>query len=92
MPAAPRLMRRMEMHRLSIQGDLAAIRALCARQDFHQGALARTILSHQSVDLARLDREIHALERAHAGETLGDPADRQDRLSSSTTWSSLGTR
>ena len=77
----PRLMRRMEMHRLSIQGDLASIRALCSRQDFHQGALTRTVLSNQSVDLPWPYREIHALERTHAGETLGYPAYGQDRLS-----------
>jgi hypothetical protein len=88
----PSLMRRMEMHGLSIERDFAAIRALCSRQDFHQRALARTILSNQSVDLTRPYREIHALERAHAGKTLSYPAYREDRLISAITWSSLGTR
>ena len=88
----PGLMRRVEMHGLSIQGDFASIRALCSRQDLHQRALARAVLSNQSVDLSRPYREIHALERAHAGETLGYPADRKDRLPGATTWSSLGTR
>ena len=68
------LMRRMEMHGLSIQGDLASIRELCSRQDLHQRAFARAVLSNQSVDLSRPYREIHALERTHAGETLGHPA------------------
>ncbi len=85
-------MRRVKMHGLSIQGDFASIRALCSRQDLHQRALARTVFSNQSVNLPWPYREIHALERAHARETLGYPADCEDRLSCAITWSSLGTR
>ena len=56
------------MHRLSVQGDFASIRALCPRQDLHQRALARTVFSNQCVDLPRPYRKIHALQRLHAGE------------------------
>jgi hypothetical protein len=44
--SCPGLMRRMEMHRLSIYGDLATVRGLRSGEDFHQGALARTVLTN----------------------------------------------
>jgi hypothetical protein len=80
------------MDRLSVESDLPAIGALGSRQNFHQGALTGTILPHQSVNLTWPDREVHALKRTDAGETLRDPADGQDRFSRLATWSSLGTR
>jgi hypothetical protein len=85
-------MRGMKVHRLSIESDFASIRALRAGQDLHQGAFTRTILTNQSVNFARPDRQIHAFQRTDAGETLGHPAYRKDRLARSATWSSLGTR
>jgi hypothetical protein len=87
-----RLVRRMKMDGLSVEGDLAAIGALRAHENFHQGALTCTVFAHQGVDLARVDSEIDPFEGPHSGETFRNPADRQNRLPIRATSSSLGSR
>ena len=42
-------------------------------QDLDQGRLARAVLADQRMDLARLQREIHPIERAHPEEGPRDP-------------------
>ena len=80
------------MDGLSVEGDVSPIRALRAHENFHQGALTRTVFSNQGVDLTRVDGEIDPLEGPHPGEAFRNPADRQNRLPIRATWSSLGSR
>src|SRR5262249_37601282 len=46
-----------------------------------QGGLAGAILAEQSMDLARAEREIDVLQRAHRAKTLGYPAHLQKERS-----------
>ena len=69
-----------ELDRLAAQHDLALVRGVDAGEDLHQGALAGAVLADQSVDLARQQVEIDAVERGRAAEALGDAAEREDRL------------
>ena len=52
---------------------------LNARQYLEQGALARSILSHQGKDFAGLQAEGHLLEGMHAGKGLVEITYFQDR-------------
>ena len=64
-----------EPDHLAAEHDLALIRGVHAAQDLHQGALAGAVLADQSVDLARQQIEIDAVERDRAAEALGDAAE-----------------
>jgi len=48
-------------------------------EDVHQGALARAVLSDQRVHLARLQREIHAVQRRGGPESFGDVVNFEQR-------------
>jgi hypothetical protein len=61
------------MHGLSIERDFASSGRCAPARIFINVLFARAVLSNQSVDLPRPYREIHALERAHAGKTLSYP-------------------
>jgi hypothetical protein len=50
-----------DFHRVAVDPDLPCIWAVKASQHIHEGALARTILTKQSVDLARSYREIRLI-------------------------------
>ena len=51
-----------------------------ARHDLDERALARTVLAHEGVDLARADFEVDAVERAGLPERLDRAADAEDRI------------
>ena len=53
-------------------GDLARVRAVRPGQHLDQRRLAGAVLAEQAVHLAGLDVEVHAVERADAGELLDD--------------------
>src|SRR5204863_3450619 len=40
----------------------------------------RAVLAHQRVHLARPDVEVHAAQRTHRAERLGDPAEGEERV------------
>ena len=67
-------MDRAERDGLAIEEDFAGVGGLHAGEDFHQRALARTVLAVDREHLAALDGEAHALERPHAREGLGQRA------------------
>ncbi len=46
-------------------------------EDLDQRRLARAVVAQQAVDLARADREVDAIERPGAAETLRQPAQRE---------------
>jgi hypothetical protein len=64
---------------LAVEQDLAGGRLDDARHALDQRRLAGAVGTEQAVDLARLHVEVDALERAHAGELLDEPADLEDR-------------
>ena len=65
---------------LPVEEHLPAVGALDAGEDLHQRGLASAVLAHQRVYLARQDGEADAVERAHAGELLGQGAHLDDGL------------
>ena len=58
--------------RLAVDQDLAGIRMDEPVEDVHQGALARSVLSDEGMDLAGADREVDVIVGDHAGPGLGD--------------------
>ena len=64
--------------RLAVDQDLAFVRLLHAGEDADQRRLAGAILAQQDMDLARIELERDAVIGHHAGEALGDVADRGD--------------
>ncbi len=71
--------RRGDPDRLAVDQDLAFVRLLHAGEDADQRRLAGAVLAQQHMDLARLEVERDAVIGDHAGEALGDVADRGDR-------------
>ena len=67
-----RLERRMERDRLSVEADLAVIRAgrMDAVEDLDEGRLAGAVLAEERMDLAAPDAEVDAAQRLDAGEAL----------------------
>jgi hypothetical protein len=57
---------------LAVDADLAAVRLVDAGQDLHQRGLARAVLAHQGVNLARAQIEADAAQRT--GEALFNTA------------------
>ena len=72
-PGLDRIPRRVESNRLSVELDLARVRAIEAGQDVRQRRLAGAVLAEERVHLARRRLEGHAVVRHDAGEQLGDP-------------------
>jgi hypothetical protein len=71
--------RRAQADGLAAQNHLALIVGVHAGDDLHQRALAGAVFADQGVDLALFQGEIHALQRMHAAEALGDGPHLQDR-------------
>lgn len=72
--------RPVDRDRPAVDQDLATgIGLIRARQDLHERRLARAVLAHQRMDLARVDGEAHAGERAHGRERLADAAHLEQR-------------
>ncbi len=67
-----RVGRGMEGHRLAIQQDIAAGGRLIAGENLHQRALARAVLPHQGINLARLQHHVDAVVGLHRTEVLAD--------------------
>ena len=71
---------RVDADRLAIEHEATFVGCLDAREDLHERALARAILTNQGQDLARMQLEVHVLQRDHAGEALRDGFDSQQRV------------
>ena len=54
-----------------VDPNLTAVAGLHPGENFHQGALARTVLTDDGDNFAAAHGQAHALERPHAGERLG---------------------
>src|SRR5581483_9373485 len=65
---------RAELALATLNDEGAPIRAVYARDDLHERALAGAVLAHQAVDLARSKGEIDSPQRLDAAEGLGDLA------------------
>ena len=61
---------------IAVDQDLALVRLLHAGEDADQRRLAGAVLAEQDMDLARIEVERDAVIGHHAGEALGDVADR----------------
>ena len=68
-----RVARRVEVHRLAVEEDLALVRPVEARQDVGERRLAGAVLAEQRVHLARGRLEVHVLVGDDAGKPLRDP-------------------
>jgi hypothetical protein len=66
------LVRLQAVERLSIEGKVATVRVIDARQHVEQRRLAGAVGSDQTVDLAMIDREIDARERMNTAKALAD--------------------
>jgi hypothetical protein len=71
---AHRVRRAVDHDLLAVQQDLALVGPVDAVDDVHQRRLPRAVLAAQRVDLARVQREVHARERARSAEALADAA------------------
>jgi hypothetical protein len=81
-PQPARVVRASDRERDAVQQQAAGIRRMHADEDLHQRALARPVLTDDSVDLARTDGETDVLQGPDAGEPLRDSIDRQQRRGS----------
>jgi hypothetical protein len=68
--------RRVELDRLSEQGDLTLVRPVEAGEDVRERRLAGAVLAQQRVDLAGRGLEVDVLVRDDRGESLRDAPDR----------------
>ena len=59
-------------HPFAVQNDFAAVRLMYARQRFDKGGFARAVFAHQRMDFARLQVELHVIQRLYARKYLGD--------------------
>ena len=69
---AQRIVGGRQQQRLAVERHRTGIRPIDAGHDLQQRALARPVLPHQPVYAARLDDEIDALQRLHAGKAFDD--------------------
>src|SRR5690625_5002383 len=76
-PGAPGLENVAEAVPFPVDADRALVRLVGAREDLHQGRLARTVLPHQRVHLTPVDLQLHALQDLDAAERLADPLELQ---------------
>ena len=74
--ARERVARRAQLHGLAVQLERPLVRAVEARDDVRERALARAVLAEQRVHLAGVDLEIDAGVRDDAGEALRDAPQR----------------
>ena len=68
----------LEAHFLAFKHNLARGWRMDTDKAFHQRRLTRTVFAHQRMNGARAHLELHALERAHAGEILDNIGHLQD--------------
>jgi hypothetical protein len=61
-----------KMHRLAVHQHAARIGLVFAAENLQQRRLARAVLAHQAMHLARMHVERDAVECAHAGKYLAD--------------------
>ena len=71
-----------EAHGLAAQGDRAPVGRLQAGEDLHQRGLARAVLAHERVHLARPELHRDILQGRQAPEGLGELADGQHAVTS----------
>ena len=74
MPSGAGLGRPVDLDRLPVEPDRAAVGLVDPGEDLDQRALARPVLADEGMDLARDEVERDVVERLGRGEPLGDPA------------------
>ena len=65
----------LQVDRLSVEEDFAAVGPVDAGQDFHERRFAGPVLADEGQHLAGVDGQRHAVEGLNAGEVLADVAD-----------------
>ena len=78
-PEPHRVRRALEAHRPAVELHAALVGLEQSVEDAHERGLARPVLSHQGVDLARLEIEGDIPVRRHRAEPAGDAAERDAR-------------
>ena len=68
-PGLDRVARRVEVHRLAVEPDLALVRPVQADEDVRERALAGAVLAEERVHLAGRGLEVDAVVREDAGES-----------------------
>ena len=69
----------LEVHRLTVEQDLAFVRLVNPGQEFDEGRFSGAILANQHVNLTSKEREGHLVERDDAGKPLRHIAQLQQR-------------
>ena len=69
----------LELHGLAVDENFAGVRRLHAGEDFHERAFARAIFANHCEYFAVAEREARVVQGAHAGESLAQAADLQQR-------------
>src|SRR3954466_3937264 len=69
-----------EAPRLPAQGELAVVVRVSAREQLHERALASAVFADDTVNLARAEIEVDAVERQHAAEAFAPAPKPKKRL------------
>ena len=67
------------MHLLVVDENAARVGLVLTAENLEQGRFTCAVLAHQAVNLAGVDVERHAVERAHAWKHLADIVKTQRR-------------
>jgi len=80
-----RLRRGMDFDLFAKELDRSAVLGVDSGQNLHQRAFARAVFADQRKHLARVERQVYAVERMHAGEELLNPCHVQNGFRQSIT-------
>src|SRR6266581_6346551 len=72
-PGVDRFLGRAELHPLAVDEDLTLLGLRQAVEDVHQRCLARSVLTEEGVDLARLYSQVDVVVGDEAAEAFRDP-------------------
>jgi hypothetical protein len=75
-----RVARAAQVHRLAVEHQRPVVRGGVPGQQAHQRGLPGAVLAEQDVHSARSQLEVDPVEGPYAGEGLGQPPTREDRL------------
>src|SRR5205823_3660448 len=79
-PGPARVERRLEVHLLAVEAELALVRLQRAREHLDQRRLAGAVVADHGQHLARVEVEVGTRERRHVAEALDDRSGLQDWL------------
>ncbi|MNE91365.1 hypothetical protein D3C80_1889670 [compost metagenome] len=72
------ILRTLKLYGLTIKENFTFIGTVNAGQNFHQRRFSSAVLTDQGRDLARIKRDVDAIQRFYAGKYLADASHLQD--------------